>query len=75
MQATLLFYRKLRKELEAYGFRVNPEDPCVVTKWVPNDTHPKGGRQMTVIWHVDYLLVSCKDIFELVKLQCYPGKN
>ena len=29
MQASLLFYRKLRKEFEAYGFEVNPYDPCV----------------------------------------------
>ena len=29
MRASLLFYRKLRKELEEYGFVVNPYDPCV----------------------------------------------
>ena len=37
MRASLLFYRKLRKELEDYGFEINPYDPCVgnrVTEWV-----------------------------------------
>ncbi len=29
MRASLLFYRKLRKELEGYGLIVNPHDPCV----------------------------------------------
>ena len=29
MRASLLFYRKLRKELEDFGFTVNPYDPCV----------------------------------------------
>ena len=28
----LLFYRKLCGELEAYGFKINPYDPCVVKK-------------------------------------------
>jgi hypothetical protein len=32
MQASLLFYRKLRKELEDFGFRVNPYDSCVANK-------------------------------------------
>jgi hypothetical protein len=29
MRASLLFYRKLSKELEAYGFTINPYNPCV----------------------------------------------
>ena len=69
----MLFYRKLRKELEEYGFIVNPEDPCVANKWIADKAHPEGGHQMTVIWHVDDLLVSCRDTFELTKLQCYLG--
>ena len=32
MQASLLFYRKLRKELEDFGFMVNPYNPCVANK-------------------------------------------
>ena len=29
LQSVLLFYRKLRTELEDFGFAVNPYDPCV----------------------------------------------
>jgi hypothetical protein len=57
MRAILLFYRKLRKELEDFGFTVNPYDPC--------------GKQLTVIWHVDDLMASCGVNFELTKLSCY----
>ena len=32
MRASLLFYRKLRKEFEAWGFTINPYDPCVANK-------------------------------------------
>ena len=68
MRASLLFFRKLRKELEDYGFKVNPYDPCVANKMT------KGGKQMTVIWHVDDLMASCVDDFELTKLSCYLAK-
>jgi len=65
MRASLLFYRKLRKELEDFGFMVNPYDPCVANKDVED------GKQLTVIWHVDDLLASCVVNFELTKLSCY----
>jgi hypothetical protein len=68
MRASLLFYRKLRKELEAYGFEVNPYDPCVANKMT------EVGKQLTVIWHVDNLMESCEDDFELTKFSCYLGK-
>ena len=29
------------------------------------------GDQITVIWHVDDLMVSCKDDFEITKFVCY----
>ena len=32
LQSVLLFYRKLRAELEDFGFTVNPYDPCVAEK-------------------------------------------
>ena len=35
LRSSLLFYRKLRKELEEDEFMVNPYDPCVANKWVP----------------------------------------
>jgi hypothetical protein len=65
MRASLLFYRKLRKELEGYGPVVNPYDPCIANMMT------KGGKQLTVAWHVDDLMVSCKDDFELTKFPCY----
>ena len=68
MRASLLFYRKLRKELEDYGFEVNPYDPCVANKMM------KSGKQMTFVWHVDDLMGSCEDDFELTKLSCYLAK-
>ncbi len=68
MRASLLFYRKLRKELEAWGFTINPYDPCVANKTTD------GGKQLTVVWHVDDLMASCKDDFELTKFLCYLAK-
>jgi len=37
MRASLLFYRKLRKELEDYGFEINPYDPCVANKMTTSE--------------------------------------
>jgi hypothetical protein len=68
MKASLLFYRKLRLELEAYGFEVNPYDPCVANMESP------GVKQLTVIWHVDDLMAMCKENFELTKFSCYLAK-
>ena len=68
MRASLLFYQKLRKELEKYGFVVNPYDPCVANKNLGN------GEQLTVIWHVDNLMSSCQIDFGLTKLLCYLAR-
>jgi hypothetical protein len=68
MRASLLFYRKLRKEMEDNRFKVNPYDPCVANKVTER------GKQMTVIWHVDDLMGSCEDDFELMKFSCYLAK-
>jgi hypothetical protein len=67
MLASLLFYRKLRKELEAYRLTINPYDPCVVNMVT------KAGKQLTVIWHVDDLMALCVDSFVLTKFSCYLG--
>ncbi len=68
MRASLLFYRKLRLELEAYGFKVNIYDPCVANLESP------GGKQLTVIWHVDKMMTMCKENFKLTKFSCYLAK-
>jgi hypothetical protein len=65
MRASLIFYKKLRKELEEYRFVVNNYDPCIANKDVED------GEQLTVIWHVDDLMGSCANDFELNKLSCY----
>jgi len=47
----MLFYKKLVKDLQHYGFELNQHDPCVANKIVK-------GKQMTISWHVDDLKVS-----------------
>ena len=37
LRSILLFYRKLRGELEAYGFKINPYDLCVGNKMVTTE--------------------------------------
>jgi hypothetical protein len=65
MRASLLFYRKLQMELEEYRFVVNLYNPCIANMETTN------GKQLTVIRHVDNLMASCKDDFELTKFSCY----
>ena len=60
IKSTLLFYNKLRDELESIGFEFNAYDPCVVNKKI-NIT------QMKITWHVDDLKLSYKDYFEITK--------
>jgi hypothetical protein len=47
---------------------VNPYDPCVANL----TTH--SGKQLTVIWHADDLMVSCEEDFELTKFSCYLAR-
>ena len=56
LRSALLFYRNLVKDLEEYGFEINPYDPCVANKML-------NGSQMTFVWHVDDLKVSHKSEF------------
>ncbi len=59
MKSALLFYRKLLSELKMIGFTINPYDPCIVNKFV-------NGRQMTLRWHVDNLMISHKNMVEIM---------
>eukprot|EP00804_Cyclotella_cryptica_P004105 CCRYP_019110-RA/>CCRYP_019110-RA protein AED:0.32 eAED:0.32 QI:0/0/0/1/0/0/2/0/274 len=52
MRSALLFYKKLKKELENYGMIMNPYDMCVANK------ETKSGHQLTMLWHVDNLKIS-----------------
>ena len=72
LRAALLFYKRLRSDLENMGLVVNPYDPCVASRMV-------NGSQMTVCWHIDDLKVSHVDenavtAFAL-KLACLYGPN
>ena len=51
LRSALLFYRKLWGNLVNGDFEVNPYDPCVANKII-------NGKQMTVCFHVDDLLMS-----------------
>ena len=61
VKRSLLFYRKLRSNLEDMGFKVNPYNTCVASK-VINST------QMTMNWHVDNQKISHKDRWEITKI-------
>ena len=54
MEASLMFYQKLLKDLQKKGFVTNPYDPCVANKII-------NGDQFTIVWHVDDLKLSHKD--------------
>ena len=51
LRSALLFYRKLKTDLENMGLKVNPYDPCVANRIVC-------GTQQTIVWHVDDLKLS-----------------
>ena len=38
LRSSLLFYKNLFAELEAYGFKINPHYPCVGNKMVTTET-------------------------------------
>jgi hypothetical protein len=54
LQPLLLFYKKLKKDLESIGFVINPYNTCLANR-VTN------GKQHTVTWHVDNLKSSHKE--------------
>jgi hypothetical protein len=53
LEASLLWYKKFRKDLEGIGFKFNPYDPCVANRM-------KRGSQHTIVFHVDDLKSSHK---------------
>ena len=64
LSIALLFYRNLVKDIETYGFQINPYDPCVANKMINK-------KQMTVVWHMDDLKVSHVDSFEVTNFEGY----
>ena len=49
--ASLLWYKKFKKDLEEEGFKFNPYDPCVANR-------TRKGNQHTIVFHVDDLKLS-----------------
>lgn len=84
LKVAILFYKKLRKDLENMCFKFNRYDACVVNRYIEQ-------KQQTVVFHVDDLKVSCalheendklieylKNIYEvegLKGLKAADGKN
>ncbi len=60
MKSAMLFYRKLVKELKEKGFEINPYNPCMANKLVD-------GKQMTVRWHVNDLMISHVNQYKILK--------
>ena len=60
LRSALLFYKKLRGDLEKMGFDVNPYELCVANKTI-------NGSQMTMTWHADDLKMSHKESEEVMK--------
>jgi hypothetical protein len=52
--ASLLWYSKLKQDLETIGFEFNPYDPCVANRMIQ-------GKQHTITFHVDDLKSSHVD--------------
>jgi len=50
-----LFWEKLSGKLKEWGFTINPYDSCVANKIV-------NGKQFTIVWHVDDLKASHKEL-------------
>jgi len=63
LESAMLFYKKLVKDLQHYGFELNPYYPCVANKTV-------NWKQINVSWHVNDLNVSHvnpKEIYHFLK--------
>ena len=60
----MLFYIKLVKYLEEYGFGLNLYGPCVEKKTV-------NGKQMTATSHLERLMVSHVYLFKIMKFSIY----
>ena len=50
MKSALLFYRKLDVDLTSLGYVINHYDPGDANKMI-------NGKQMTIYWHVDDLII------------------
>ena len=54
LRSAILFYKRLRSDLEDWGIKVNPNDNCFTNNMVD-------GTKMAMCWHVDDLKISHRD--------------
>ena len=54
LRAALLFWENLSGKLQEWGFEINPYDHCTANKMI-------NGKQCTINWHVDDLMISHVD--------------
>ena len=54
VKSGLLFYKRLTRDVENYGFKINPYDSCVANKEI-------NGSQCTILWYVDDLKISHRE--------------
>ena len=54
IESAKLWYNNLKATLVGYGFKMNNKDNCVFCKTVR-------GKQLTVCFHVDDLMITCED--------------
>jgi hypothetical protein len=66
VEASLLWFNDLRSKLTEYGFIANPYDQCVFNKF--DDVT---GIQMTVVIHVDDLMITCVNQGQLDDFHVY----
>jgi len=68
LKTALLFYKKLRRTMDDYGFIVNQYNSCVANKII-ND------KQFIIIWHVDDLKLSHeKESVVSERIECFRKK-
>jgi hypothetical protein len=48
-------------DIESQGFALNPYDPCIANKFI-------NGKQFTVVWHIDQIIMSHADEKEVSRL-------
>lgn len=70
IQSSKLWYDKLCQVLSEYGFKCNDYDPCVFNK-----IDEESGKQITVCFHVDDLLITCGDKLAIDNLELYLKKR
>ena len=67
LKSALLVYKKLRRDFEDEGFKVNPYDPCMANKQINRN-------QINAVWHEDNLKVSHHDPWNVTKIAIYLPK-